>query len=248
MIEPGKYKVRSYAEFRRRATDPSLSLNEKCGFAEELRAGYAERILADIRAKLPQLAQTNVRFCDIGAGCGGLGQLIVAATEAGNQRLTVIDSPEMLGLLPSRPHLTKLAGRFPDCAAAGPGALGPFDAVLAYSVVQYVHAEGDLFPFVDAAAGLLAEQGRLLIGDIPNASMRSRFMASAAGKAYHRLHYPHLPEPDLDPEPGDGEIDDRVVLALAERMRAAGFHAFVLPQAPNLPMATRREDLLIVKP
>ena len=45
-----------------------------------------------------------------------------------------------------------------------------------------------------------------------------------------------------------GEIDDGVVLGLVARMRAAGFHAFVVPQAPDLPMANRREDILIIRP
>lgn len=248
MIDPQKYRIRSYAEFRRRAPDPSLSRNEKCGFAEEFRAGYAERIVADIGAKLPQLTMPSTRICDIGAGCSELAQLIVAATEAGGQQLTVIDCPEMLALLPSPPHLRKLAGRFPDCLA-GDGGIGPFDAILAYSVANYVYAEGDLFPFVEAAAALLADQGRLLIGDIPNATMRQRFIGSPAGKAYHRIHYPHLPEPDARSDRAEeDEIDDRVVLALLERLRGAGFHAFVLPQPADLPMATRREDVLIVRP
>jgi hypothetical protein len=74
-------------------------------------------------------------------------------------------------------------------------------------------------------------------------------MASAAGKAYHKIHYSHLPEPDvvfnaLEP----GQIDDGVILGLVARMRGAGLHAFVVPQAPDLPMANRREDILIVKP
>jgi len=43
------------------------------------------------------------------------------------------------------------------------------------------------------------------------------------------------------------QIDDGVILGLIARMRAAGLHAFVLPQGPGLPMATRREDILIMR-
>lgn len=43
-------------------------------------------------------------------------------------------------------------------------------------------------------------------------------------------------------------IDDAVVLSLVSRSRAAGFNAFVVPQAANLPMANRREDILILRP
>jgi hypothetical protein len=44
-----------------------------------------------------------------------------------------------------------------------------------------------------------------------------------------------------------GQLDDGVILGLIARMRNAGFNAFVLPQRADLPMATRREDILIVR-
>jgi hypothetical protein len=45
-----------------------------------------------------------------------------------------------------------------------------------------------------------------------------------------------------------GKIDDAVLLGLVARYRAAGCHAYLLPQAAELPMANRREDMLIVSP
>jgi hypothetical protein len=38
------------------------------------------------------------------------------------------------------------------------------------------------------------------------------------------------------------------MMALIMRARSAGFDGYVVPQAPNLPMANRREDILILKP
>jgi 2-polyprenyl-3-methyl-5-hydroxy-6-metoxy-1,4-benzoquinol methylase len=241
--------LETYDVFRERATDPALSPNEKCGFPDALRAGRSERIYADIRSKLTTLGNPNVKLLDIGPGCSELAQHVVDETGRHNQHLTVIDSAEMLRLLPDSPHLAKIEGPFPACLHAAGRTLGPFDAILAYSVAHHVFFEASLFAFVDAAVQLLADRGQLLIGDIPNATMRKRFMASAAGKAYHKIHYSHLPEPDvvfnaLEP----GQIDDGVILGLVARMRGAGLHAFVVPQAPDLPMANRREDILIVKP
>jgi hypothetical protein len=43
-----------------------------------------------------------------------------------------------------------------------------------------------------------------------------------------------------------GKIDDAVIVSLLLRCRLAGFDAYVLPQGPDLPMANRREDVLIV--
>ena len=249
MTRTVRREFETYEVFRERAKEPALSRNEKCGFPDALRRGQSERIYTDICCKLTVLGNPKVKMLDIGPGCSELAQHIVDATARRNQFLTVVDSPEMLRLLPDRPHLSKIEGPFPACLDRTTLSLGPFDAILAYSVAHHVFFEANLSAFVDAAAQLLAEQGRLLLGDIPNATMRKRFMASEAGKAYHKIHYPHLPEPSvvfntLSP----GEIDDGVVLGLLARMRAAGFHAFVMPQAADLPMANRREDLLIVRP
>jgi hypothetical protein len=45
-----------------------------------------------------------------------------------------------------------------------------------------------------------------------------------------------------------GEMDDAVVIALVSRARAAGFDAWLLPQPAGLPMANRREDIVIARP
>jgi hypothetical protein len=154
----------------------------------------------------------------------------------------------MLGLLPDQPHINKVPGPFPECLRTR-SELGQFDTILAYSVLQYVFVEGNVFAFVDAAIQLLGEAGELLIGDIPNATMRKRFLASPRGKEHHQRHYPDRPLPTLtkdSPEPGN--IDDAVILGIVARIRAAGLHAYIVPQAWHLPMANRREDILIRRP
>ena len=45
-----------------------------------------------------------------------------------------------------------------------------------------------------------------------------------------------------------GKIDDSVLIGLVLRARAAGFDAYLVPQPETLPMANRREDLVIRKP
>jgi cyclopropane fatty-acyl-phospholipid synthase-like methyltransferase len=242
-------RFETYADFRERAKDPRLSLNQKCGFSETVRAGQATAIFADIREKLAAFDQPRARILDIGAGCSELTHHIIEATAARGQSLTLIDSPEMLELLPSRPHLGKIEGPFPDCLDSGFREPPLFDAILCYSVAQHIFAEANLPAFLDAAARLLAEQGRLLVGDIPNADMRKRFMASKTGAAFHRANYPHLPAPTVRfNTQNPGQIDDGVVLGLLMRMRQAGFQAFIVPQAAALPMANRREDMLIIRP
>jgi hypothetical protein len=45
-----------------------------------------------------------------------------------------------------------------------------------------------------------------------------------------------------------GKIDDSVLLGLILRARGAGYEGYLVPQPDNLPMANRREDILIRKP
>jgi hypothetical protein len=155
----------------------------------------------------------------------------------------------MLDQLGDWPHVTKAAGQFPACIEAIRAVSQTYDAILAYSVIQYVFAEGNIWGFIDGLAGLLAPGGQLLIGDVPNASMRKRFLASASGRAYHKAHFgdaalPAVAFNHLDP----GAIDDAVMLGCISRLRAAGFDAFIVPQSPELPMANRREDILVHRP
>jgi len=249
--EQVSYDVAGYDAFRARARDDALSANQRAGFPDSYRAGRSDDILRDIAGKLRAFERPGAVLLDIGCGCSELTHALIDAAGARNQRLTLVDSAEMLEQLPSPGHVTKVVGRFPDCGGAIEPALGAagFDAVLAYSVAQYVFLEANLVAFVDAATSLLSGTGAFLLGDLPNASMRNRFFASPSGRRHHAIHYPGRPEPTATfnaPQPG--QIDDAVVFGLIARARAAGFHAFVLPQAPELPMANRREDILIRRP
>lgn len=243
------YDVSGFAEFSSRAQDPRLSRYAKIGFPDECRAGKAPVILADIASKLTNLRKPSQKVLDVGAGCSDLPEYLVEYCGARDHKVVLVDSVEMLDQLAAWPHVAKVTGQFPACIDAVRAASRTYDAVLVYSVIQYVFAEGNVWGFVDALAGLLAPGGQLLIGDIPNASMRKRFLSSAAGRAYHEAHFGDAPLPEvafnrLDP----GSIDDAVVLGCVARLRAAGFDAFVVPQQPDLPMANRREDILVYRP
>lgn len=248
-IDPAAYGVAGFEEFRRRAADPRLSPHEKSGFPDLYREGRGGTILNDILAKMPPLCDRGQRVLDIGPGSSSLPMAVIEHCIRQQHSLVLVDSAEMLALLPDHVAITKIAGAFPAALPAVQNTGTGFDAILVYSVAQYVFAEGNLWSFVDLAAGLLNPGGALLIGDLPNASLRKRFLASAAGREHHRRHV----DPDNDPvvdfnhaEPG--QINDAVVFAVLQRMRLAGFDAFVLPQAPELPQASRREDILIRRP
>lgn len=240
----------TYAGFRNLAREEGLSEHQRIGFPDSMRAGYGPAILNDIRAKLPRFDQQGALVLDIGPGCGELASLLIDHCERMQQELILVDSEEMLARLPDRSFITKIPGPFPQCCHQLAGFTGRIDAALAYSVLQYVFVEGSVFAFLDAALDLLCPGGgAMLIGDIPNASMRKRFLASAAGGAYHRQYTGRDEDPPVAFNvPADGEIDDAAISALLLRARAAGTDAWVMPQAAGLPMGNRREDILLRRP
>jgi hypothetical protein len=245
-----RFKNLTYAGFRDLATDDALSPYERIGFPDSYRAGKERAIFADIRSKLTNLENRTQVILDVGPGCTDVPRMMIELATAQTHRLLLVDSPEMLQLLPDEPHTTKYGGRFPEeCAALVKEYAGKIDVILVYSVFHYIYAEGNVFTFIDACLNLLAPRGQLLIGDIPNSSKRKRFFSSMEGIRFHcdftgtetvpEVHFNRV-------EPG--EIDDGVVMGILLRVRAAGFDAYVVPQAPELPMANRREDLLIRRP
>lgn len=112
-----------------------------------------------------------------------------------------------------------------------------------------VTIEDSVFNFVDKAVELLAPNGRLLLGDLANRTKRKRFFLSPEGIKTHR-EYTGDPNaiPDVDLFKLDTEeVDDSIIFALLMRYRMAGMETYLLPQADDLPMSNRREDMLIVK-
>jgi hypothetical protein len=245
-----RFKDLSYDSFRELARAEGLSCYQQIGFPDSYRRGYEHRIFEDIRTKLPALAADRQVVLDIGPGCSGLARLLIELCRRQGHTLLLCDSPEMLGHLPDDPCAVKLPGRYPaEVESLFAGYAGRVNAILTYSVLHYIFAEQPLFDFIDRSLGLLAEGGQFLIGDIPNASKRKRFFSSANGVRHHQAFTGTTETPPVKfnvPEPG--KLDDAVVLAVLARCRAAGFDAYVLPQPPELPMANRREDVLIVRP
>ena len=155
----------------------------------------------------------------------------------------------MLNLLPNAPFMVKVDALYPNCPELIARSQGALDVILCYSVLHYVLVDTAFFRFLDVSLSLLAPGGQMLIGDIPNISKRKRFFTSETGVRFHQefMKTTNLPKVTFNQIEHD-QIDDTVVFALLQRARAQGFDAYVLPQNPKLPMANRREDILITRP
>ena len=154
--------------------------------------------------------------------------------------LTLIDSTEA-------PEL--IAGKFPDSFNKLENYKNNLDVIIAYSVLQHVVLDSNPFSFIDKALELLSSGGVLMLGDLPNISKRNRYFSSEKGI---NAHYDYVQSSDKKPPlvnfPDTYEkIDDGIIIGIMTRYRALGFETYLVPQAIGLPMATRREDILIYK-
>ena len=249
MNAANKYANIGYSEFRRLANDSDLSKYERIGFPDSYREGYEESIFDDIRIKLTNLNDNNRLILDIGPGCSDLPVMMIDHCRVHKHQLHLIDSDEMLAQLPDESFITKTAALYPNCPDTIEALRGNVDVILCYSVLHYILIDTAFFRFLDTSLSLLAPGGQMLIGDIPNISKRKRFFASDSGVRFHQEFMKTDERPlvqfntiELD------QIDDAIVFSLLLRARSQGFEAYVLPQATNLPMANRREDILITCP
>ena len=247
--EYSRFAELTFDDFKRMAKDDSLSRYEKIGFPNSYREGKEESIFADIRAKLPALSEKNKTIVDVGPGCSELPLMMVDLCRANGHTLLLVDSEEMLSRLPDQPFIKKFPAYFPRCESLFKEYGGRVDVILAYSVLHYIFAESNMWDFLDRSLTLLSPGGEMLIGDIPNISKRKRFFSSAAGIKFHQefTGTSELPEVGYN-KVESMQIDDAVVISLLLRARNAGCDAYVLPQSDGLPMANRREDILIRKP
>lgn len=244
-----RFQKLGFDDFRKMAKDPSLSVHERIGFPDEYRAGKDDAILRDIVSKLPLLAEKNQIVLDIGPGCGSLAFRFLEHCRKQSHRVIAVDAEEVLNHLPDDDFIEKLPAYFPNCPELFQKQEGKINVVVAYSIFHYVFTESSFFGFLDRALSLLAGGGEFLIGDIPNVSMRKRFFSSEAGIRFHQNFTGRNERPTVEFNTIEHEsIDDSVILAILARARAAGFEAYVLPQNRELPMANRREDILIRRP
>jgi hypothetical protein len=239
----------TFTDFRRMAQDDSLSRYERIGFPDSYREGKEDLIFQDIARKLTRLGDRGQTVLDIGPGCSELPLMLIELCRRQGHTFVAVDSEEMLAHLPDEDFVRKVGGYYPHLPELFDEYRGKVDAILVYSVLHYVFVESSVWEFLDRSLELLAVGGQMLIGDIPNVSMRRRFFSSPTGVRFHQEFTGTQEVPPVSFQAIEHQhIDDAVVLALIMRARAAGFDAYVVPQRDDLPMANRREDIRIRRP
>jgi hypothetical protein len=240
----------TFEDFKNLARNQELSQYEKIGFPDSYRRGKNRSIIGDIDAKIPILSSKNKTIVDVGCGCSDLVKDLIKICKKNKHKLILIDSEEMLKLVPNAPHVIKYAGYFPNIPELFRRYAGKIDYILTYSVLHYVFTEGNIFSFIHKALDLLKSNGLFLIGDIPNTNKRKRFLQSKEGIKFQQNKAKFDKEnmnKVLTPNDSSQKIDDPVLVSILMRYRDFGYETYLLPQNADLPMANRREDILIIK-
>lgn len=239
----------TFEDFKKMAKDPTLSYREKIGFADCHRAEKEQNIFPYIYKILlePTLSKHlkggGVKLIDIGCGCSTPTLNLIDFCLKNKIELYLVDCQEMLDLLPSDSSITKIAAEFPNNPIFEQ-MQGMFDYVLTYSVIQVVP---NFIHFIHHASLLLNNQGRMLIGDIPNLEKKKRFLNSKEGKLFHKQWSGSEEIPLITQEEIDKQINDKKVFSILSEYRSNGYESYLLEQDLNLPLAYTREDILIVK-
>src|SRR5207249_11465164 len=98
-----------FEDFRRMAKDPSLNQYARIGAPDSYRKGKESDILKDISCKLTNLSKTRKLVLDVGPGCSDLAAMFINFCRKRRHRLLLVDSQEMLDLLPDASFVSKVA-------------------------------------------------------------------------------------------------------------------------------------------
>ena len=234
-----------YAQIGQKITDPTL-INGR--YASQK---YAEHfIIGDVINKL-KLDKADV-LLDIGCGAG----IITLPLACVVNQVYGIDNPAIINKLKDE------AKRYYNCEFyAGEWLKEEFffkniTKIVAYSVLHYLRSIDDVIRFIDKAILLLPEQGKLLLGDIPNTDKKKRFLQTDFGKNFDKEFKKSSRVMNQEENIRDSlfaakestvEFNDKSIYFIMEHYRQLGHEVYVLPQDPYLPFGYTREDLLIVK-
>lgn len=242
--QPALTPFDAYGEAARRVADPTVA-TARYPFQGE----GALAIVPEIVAKLD--LRPEHRLLEIGFGTGSLITRLAEHVD----EVYGIDHPACVSRLENAMpgNVSLIAGRWPEARPPG-----TFDRIVAYSVLQYLEDQTTAERFVEACVDALADDGALMIGDLPNEDGKRRLRATAAGQAFEAEWSRRVAQSEQDvPDVAvlheiftrvtrtEPFIDDAFVLDTLRRYRQRGYEAYVVPQGRDLPFSQTREDILI---
>ncbi|OGC22600.1 hypothetical protein A3J90_06975 [candidate division WOR-1 bacterium RIFOXYC2_FULL_37_10] len=205
-----------------------------------------KNIVADVIKKLN--LKSNDSLLEIGCGAGNLLIPLSFAVDT----IDGIDHISCIELLkrrfPKGENINFIPGNFLDVAIDD-----VYSKILCYSVLHYLKNRDEVFEFINKSLRLLSPGGKALFGDIPNSSLKNRFINSNRGRKFLK-EWQALVNSETSGNQGcfdkDDELvefDDDFVAEIVRKYQKEGYSTYVLSQPENLPFGNTREDILIIK-
>lgn len=201
-----------------------------------------KRIVFDVIEKLK--IQTSDNLLEVGCGTGNVLIPLSFATK----NSVGIDNKNAINKLINRAKLDNLKGVIGNFLEFDTSNLGKFEKVLIYSVLHCLSDKETVYSFVDKALKLLNNNGMMLLGDIPNISLKERFLNSNSGKEFSKCWEKRMEnnKTNISFEPFNAiAFDDNSIFELMQHIKNQGYKAYLLPQPSNLPFGHTREDILV---
>lgn len=186
-------------------------------------------------------------------GCGA-GNLLIPLSFFVHS-ITGIDHKKLLAQLKNRVPkdsgtMTLIPGEFLTAKMRG-----TFSKILIYSVIHYLRDEDEVLAFIRKAARLLRSGGTLLIGDIPNADMKARFLATKRGKSFSaewqkKAGREHKKNPFLNQPVTTAPlvtIDDALTKKIVTMLEGPHMRARRVRQPETMSFGYTREDIIVEK-
>jgi hypothetical protein len=218
-------------------------------------------IFTDILNKLQ--VKKNDKILTIGTGCGKIAGLWIKQAIKLKLNLHILDFPDVILKIKKKypinlahKKLIKfISGSFPEIIKKSKNnsiKLMKFSCIELYGVIQY---SNNFLKMIDNAVNLLDDNGRLLIGDIPNLSYKGRFLSTDFGVNFES-NYKNLKLKKINSvknyvkhkmQSGEVKINDETLIKILSNYRKKGYNVYLLNQNNKLPFYFTREDILITK-
>jgi SAM-dependent methyltransferase len=200
------------------------------------------RIAPDVFKKLD--LQSSDNLLEIGCGTGNL--LIPLSFYV--DKAVGIDNEIAINRMLNRVNVNNLEGVVADFLNYDIGSSVKFEKILIYSVLHCLPNRDTVYSFVDKALQLLTKNGILLLGDIPNITLKNSFLKSDSGRDFHKQWQKRTERSSA--EPTEISIDsyifnDKNIFEFMEYIKAKGYKVYLKAQPPNLPFGHTREDIVI---
>jgi cyclopropane fatty-acyl-phospholipid synthase-like methyltransferase len=201
------------------------------------------RIVPDLFIKLNIKSSDNL--LEIGCGTGNL--LIPLSFSV--DKVVGLDNNSAIQKLLNRTNASNLKGVAGNFLTYDINSLGKFKKILIYSVLHCLVDKETVYSFIDRALSLLEQDGVLLLGDIPNISLKNNFLKSNTGKKFSNQWQKRM-EGDKVTKYFESSFnsyifDDKNIFNIMQHIKAKGYKVYLLPQPSDLPFGHTREDIVV---